>query len=98
MAVDRFPVEYTHIMMFARSIADDNPICRDEDYAKDTEVGNIIAPPTFAKAGDRKQKTVPARAECLSASSTWPYQTSSGFRSEKQILAAHYCCPPRMHI
>lgn len=50
MAVDKFPVEYTHIMMFARSIADDNPIYRDEDYAKDTEVGSIIAPPTFAQA------------------------------------------------
>ena len=46
MAVDKFPVEYTQIMMFARSIADDNPIRRDQDYAKDTEVGNIIAPPS----------------------------------------------------
>jgi N-terminal half of MaoC dehydratase len=50
MAVDRFPVEATHIMMFARSVADDNPIYYDENYAKGTEVGHIIAPPTFAQA------------------------------------------------
>ena len=26
MAVNKFPVEGSHIMMFARSIADDNPV------------------------------------------------------------------------
>ncbi len=50
MAVDRFPVEATHIMMFARSVADDNQIYYDENYAKGTEVGHIIAPPTFAQS------------------------------------------------
>ena len=50
MAVDKFPVEASHIMMFARSIADDNQIYYDEDYAKGTEPGSIIAPPTFAQA------------------------------------------------
>lgn len=50
MAVKKFPVEYTHIMMFARSVADENPIYHDEEYAKGTEVGGIIAPPTFAQA------------------------------------------------
>ncbi|MDO9458634.1 MAG: MaoC family dehydratase N-terminal domain-containing protein [Alphaproteobacteria bacterium] len=50
MAVKKFPVEYTHIMMFARSVGDDNPIYHDEEYAKTTEVGGIIAPPTFAQA------------------------------------------------
>jgi len=50
MAVDRFPVEATHIMMFARSVADDNQIYHDENYAKGTEVGHIIAPPTFAQS------------------------------------------------
>lgn len=50
MAVERFPVEASHIMMFARSIGDENPIYYDEDYAKTTEVGHIIAPPTFAQA------------------------------------------------
>jgi len=50
MAVDKFPVEASHIMMFARSVGDDNPIYYDEEYAKTTEPGSIIAPPTFAQA------------------------------------------------
>ena len=50
MAIDRFAVEASHIMMFARSVADANPIYYDADYAATTEVGHIIAPPTFAQA------------------------------------------------
>jgi acyl dehydratase len=50
MAVRRFPVEASHILMFARAINDANPIYSDPDYAKGTEVGRIIAPPTFAQA------------------------------------------------
>ena len=50
MPVKKFPVEAGHIMMFARSIGDDNPIYYDEEYAKSTEPGVIIAPPTFAQA------------------------------------------------
>lgn len=41
MTIERFPVEATHIMMFARAIGDPNPA-----YAEGT-----IAPPTFAMAG-----------------------------------------------
>jgi acyl dehydratase len=48
--VQRFPVEAGHILMFARSVADPNPIYADEEYAKGTEVGSIIAPPTFVQA------------------------------------------------
>ncbi len=50
MAVDKFAVEASHIMMFARSIADDNQIYYDADYAATTEPGSIIAPPTFAQS------------------------------------------------
>ena len=50
MAVDKFPVEAGHIMMFARSVGDKNPIYSDEEYAKTTEAGGIIAPPTFVQA------------------------------------------------
>jgi len=50
MAVDKFPVEYSHIMMFARAVGDPNPIYSDEEYAKSTEPGGIIAPPTFVQA------------------------------------------------
>lgn len=51
MAVDKFPVEAGHIMLFARSVGDPNPIYHDASYAQDSEVGGIIAPPTFVQAG-----------------------------------------------
>ncbi len=44
------PVEETHIMMFARSIGDDNPVYQNAKAAADTEVGHVIAPPTFPRA------------------------------------------------
>ncbi|MCP5026939.1 MAG: MaoC family dehydratase [Actinomycetia bacterium] len=50
MAVEKFPVEASHIMMFARSIGDPNPVYYDEDHAAGTEPGSIIAPPTFVQA------------------------------------------------
>jgi N-terminal half of MaoC dehydratase len=40
MAVERFPVEASHIMMFARAIGDPNPVYED----------GSLAPPTFAQA------------------------------------------------
>lgn len=50
MAAEKFPIEAGHIMMFARAVGDDNPIYYDEDYAKGTEPGSVIAPPTFVQA------------------------------------------------
>jgi hypothetical protein len=50
VAVERFPIEAGHILMFARSIGDPNLIYADEEYAAGTEVGAILAPPTFAQA------------------------------------------------
>lgn len=50
MAVDRFPIEESHILMFARSIGDPNPVYADRDYAAGTEVGGVPAPPTFMQA------------------------------------------------
>jgi len=50
MAVDKFPIEASHVMMFARSIGDDNQIYYDEEYASSTEPGALIAPPTFVQA------------------------------------------------
>lgn len=50
MTAERFPVEAGHIMMFARAIRDPNPVYADEVRAADTEVGGIIAPPTFVQA------------------------------------------------
>ena len=50
MAVEKYPIEARHIMMFARSVNDGNPIFHDADYAAKTEPGAIIAPPTFMQA------------------------------------------------
>jgi hypothetical protein len=50
MAIDRFPVEASHILMFARAIGETNPIYSDPDHAAASEVGGIIAPPTFVQA------------------------------------------------
>ena len=50
LAVKSFPIEFSHIMMFARAVGDDNPIYHDPEYAKGTEPGSVIAPPTFAQA------------------------------------------------
>jgi acyl dehydratase len=50
MAVEYFPVEFSHIMMFARAVGDDNPIYHDPKYARGSEVGAVIAPPTFVQA------------------------------------------------
>ena len=53
MAVERFPVEAGHIMLFARAVGDTNEIYYDEDYAKGTEPGGIVAPPTFVQASSQ---------------------------------------------
>lgn len=50
MAVERFPIEASHILMFARAVGDPNPIYSDPAYAAESDVGSIIAPPTFAQA------------------------------------------------
>jgi acyl dehydratase len=45
-----FPVEAGHIMMFARSVGDPNPVYYDEAAGEASEVGAIVAPPTFIQA------------------------------------------------
>ena len=50
MSTKKFPIEASHILMFSRAIGDENPIYSDEEYAKSTEPGEIIAPPTFVQA------------------------------------------------
>ena len=39
MAIGKFLIEASHIMMFARSVGDPNPIYFDEDFAKNTNCG-----------------------------------------------------------
>lgn len=40
-------VEKGHIRRFAQAIGDDNPLYFDEEYARKSRYGGIIAPPTF---------------------------------------------------
>jgi hypothetical protein len=61
MTIKRFPIEAGHIMMFARSIGDPNPIYSDEAYAETSEVGAIIAPPTFVQASAQFDDDYPLR-------------------------------------
>lgn len=42
-----FQVDQRHIRQFSQAIGDTNPLYSDEDYAKTTVHGGIIAPPTF---------------------------------------------------
>ena len=53
MAVERFPVEATHILMFARAIFDENPVYCDPDSPEAAEFGGVIAPPTFTMASSQ---------------------------------------------
>jgi len=50
MAVERFPIEEGHVLMFARAIGDPNPLFTDAAAAASSEVGGIIGPPTFVQA------------------------------------------------
>ncbi|MHB8465061.1 MAG: FAS1-like dehydratase domain-containing protein, partial [Acidimicrobiales bacterium] len=52
MAIERFPVEATHILMFARAIGDPNPAYSDPPSA---------APPTFVVAGSQFDPDNPLR-------------------------------------
>jgi acyl dehydratase len=61
MAMKKFPVEASHIMMFARSVGDKNPIYYDAEYAVASEVGSVIAPPTFVQASAQFDEDYPLR-------------------------------------
>ena len=61
MTVERFPIEAGHVMMFARSIGDANPIYSDAEYAAASEVGTVIAPPTFVQASAQFDDDYPLR-------------------------------------
>jgi acyl dehydratase len=47
--------------MFARAVGDPNPVYSDAEYAAGTEVGGIIAPPTFVQASAQFDDDYPLR-------------------------------------
>lgn len=53
MAVARFPVEASHILMFARAIGDENPVYTDPSSPQAAAFGGVIAPPTFTMASSQ---------------------------------------------
>lgn len=50
-------------MMFARAIGDFNPVYHDVDQARASEVGAIIAPPTFVQASAQYDPDYPLRPQ-----------------------------------
>jgi hypothetical protein len=48
-------------MTFARAVGDPNPIYYDEAYASTTEVGRVIAPPTFVRSSAQFDPHYPLR-------------------------------------
>jgi acyl dehydratase len=46
----RFPVDRSAILNFAGALGETNPIYWDEEHARATPLGGVIAPPTFAAA------------------------------------------------
>jgi hypothetical protein len=61
VTIERFPVEATHILMFARAIGDPNPAYSDPDSPEAKEAGGIVAPPTFPMAGSQFDPDYPLR-------------------------------------
>ena len=48
-----FYVDRTAIMLFASAVGETNKIYYDDGHAADTELGRVIAPPTFATAASQ---------------------------------------------
>src|SRR5436305_14336859 len=61
MAIERFPIEAGHVMMFARAIGDLNPVYTDVDAAAASGVDAIPAPPTFVTASAQFDRDYPLR-------------------------------------
>lgn len=61
MTAERFPIEAGHVMAFARAIGDFNPVYHDAAAAASSEVGGIIAPPTFVQAAAQYDPDYPLR-------------------------------------
>ena len=57
----RFPVDLTSIMLFASALGETNPIYYDEEYAVQTPLGSVIAPPTFSIASAHWNPSYPLR-------------------------------------
>lgn len=92
-----FPVEAGHITQFARAIGDANPIYSDVSYARTTEVGHVIAPPTFTMASAhfdpnwplRPHPGQPWRGSGRTPSGTSELETRNGNGAAAQPVGLH---------
>jgi acyl dehydratase len=57
----RFPVDLTSIMLFASALGETNPAYYDQEYARRTPLGGVIAPPTFSIASAHWNPDYPLR-------------------------------------
>jgi hypothetical protein len=87
MAVERFPVEATHILMFARAIGDENPVYTDPLSSEAADFGGVIAPPTFTVAGSQFDPDHPLR----------PKVNEPWFGSGRQPSGAQFESTGRLH-
>ncbi len=100
MTAERFPVEGSHIMMFARAIGDLNPAYQNPESDEAKEVGAVIAPPTFPMAAaqfDPDNTLIPKAGEPWFGSASGPGFSRGGgggvlhaeqiFEYERPLLA-----------
>ena len=92
MAVEKFPVEAGHIMMFARAVGDTNKIYHDAAYARNTEPGTVIAPPTFVQASAQFNPDYHLRPMPASRGSA-PAGSPPVWRARKAAEAVAVCTP-----
>lgn len=63
MPADHFPVETGHVLMFARSIGDANPLYTDPSAAAEAGFDGVLAPPTFVQASAQFTEGYPLRPQ-----------------------------------
>ena len=69
-------IEKGAIIKFAQAIGDDNPFFNDEESARDSRFGGIIAPPTFLRSVDTSRPELPYEFPFnrrLDGGSDWEY-------------------------
>ena len=69
-------IEKGAIVRFARAIGDDNPLFTDEEAARGTRYGGLIAPPTFLRSLESSPPTLPFPSpypDVLDGGSEWEY-------------------------
>ena len=69
-------IEKGAIVRFAQAIGDDNPLFTDEEAARGTRYGGLIAPPTFLRSLERSPPTLPFPSpypDVLDGGSEWEY-------------------------